>query len=474
MVNPDKPKVYYRSARSVSPQTSLVADVLTLFDAAGFADMIKPHDMVAIKMHCGEWNNTGYLRPVYARALVDRIKALGGRPFVCDTQTLPYNSFASRSSAVDLLTTAERNGFTPATLGCPFLAADGYSGRDDVRVELPEGFILKEAYVASAIAMADVLITLSHFKGHGIGMIGGAIKNLGIGAQSKRGKHNVHLGGHPKYGLGAATDFHPERCLGRRECPVWEACQDSCSWGLFEVTEDGIKWDREKCTGCLAHLGANTWCGVMDCPEETWQATNAAIADACLATVKAVGRDKVGFINLAIDVTPGCDCVPWSDMPLVPNIGVMASTDPVAIDTCAKDMVTAAHGTPGSAAEDCHVMEPGMQKMAHTAGGARRMVSEEIQLETGALIGLGSRDYELVELEAPPSRMPFVFSPDPRPVGQRFRRLQRSPLGSFPYDLHDGRGFVRRDEVDLSQVLGKPMGEIMRLPADQPIEGGEE
>ena len=115
--------------------------------------------------------------------------------------------------------------------------ADGFNGTDDVRVDLPEGYILKEAYIAKAIALADVMIVLTHFKGHPLGVIGGSIKNLGIGAQSKRGKHNVHMGGHPRYGLGATTDFHPELCKGRSGCDRWQDCEGCCPYGLFHVTE---------------------------------------------------------------------------------------------------------------------------------------------------------------------------------------------------------------------------------------------
>jgi len=445
-----KPQVYYRPARSYSQDTGLVADVLAVFDAAGFPEMIRPHDVVAIKTHCGEWDNTAYLRPVYARALADRVKELGGRPFVTDTITLSYNAFASRSSALDILTSAERNGYTSAALGCPFVVADGYSGRDDVRVELPEGFILNEAYVAAGIASADVLITLSHFKGHPIGMIGGALKNLGIGAQSKRGKHNVHMGGHPKYGLGTATDFHPERCRGRKGCPVWELCEACCPWGLFHVSDDTITWERERCTSCLSHLGVNVWCGVLDYPEATWEATSCAIADACLATVKAVGRDRVGFINMAIDVSPHCDCVNYADVPVVPNVGVFASRDPVAVDAATKDLITAGPGMPGSLSEDLDVLAPGARKMEVVAGGLRR-VSEDLQINTGVRIGLGRRDYELVEVEPlPPARL--RFPPDPRPVGVRFRELQAGPLTSFPSDRLAGQGFSRKAEVDFGDV----------------------
>src|SRR4030042_3814513 len=191
-------KVWFMNDRAQSFETSMVAKMLTVFDAAGFAEMISPGDVVAVKLHCGEDNNTGYLRPVYARALVDRIKELGGRPFVCDTTTLPYMPVSARCTALDELLTAERNGYNSATLGCPFIVADGFFGTDDIKVDVPEGFICKESYVAKAIALADVLITLSHFKGHPFGVIGGTIKNLGIGCQSKRGKFNIHMGGHTR------------------------------------------------------------------------------------------------------------------------------------------------------------------------------------------------------------------------------------------------------------------------------------
>ena len=219
-------KVWFMGNRSYSPATSYVAYMLEVFDAANFQEMIKPNDVVAIKLHCGEWNNTAYLRPVYARVLADKIKSLGGRPFVTDTTTLTYNTFPGRATELDMRITAERNGYTSEALGCPFIVADGYLGTDDVTIDLPEGYILKEAMIAQAIAQADVMIALTHFKGHPMGVVGGALKNLGIGAQSKRGKYNVHMGGHPQYGLGPATEFHPERCKGQKECPIWELCND--------------------------------------------------------------------------------------------------------------------------------------------------------------------------------------------------------------------------------------------------------
>ncbi len=442
-------KVYFMDGRSMSPQTSLVAKMATVFEAAGFDSLIKPGDTVAIKLHCGEWNNTAYLRPVYARTLVDRIKELGGRPFVCDTTTLPYSQSGGRFTALDIMITAERNGYSSATMGCPFICADGYYGTDDVRIDLPEGFILKEAYVATALAAADVLIALTHFKGHPLGVIGGALKNLGIGAQSKRGKFNVHMGGHPTYGFGASAPFMPENYPGRNGDPKWRRVEDCCPFGLLHVTDDSIEWNRERCTSCLACYGVLPGRGIAYPSGELGDATNAAIADACLATVKAVGPDKVGFINMAIDVSWACDCMDFADTPIMPNLGVFASTDPVAVDKACLDKSIEAHGVHGSRAEELDAMESGTRKFERcsvfTAGPI-----EETQLNAGVINGLGSMDYDLVDV--PPKRMAdFAFPPDPRPAGVRLRSVfaKHQP---FPFDRHDGRGFDREANVDLGRV----------------------
>lgn len=441
-------KVWYTGDRNSSAGVSYVAMMLAAFDAAGFSQMITPQDTVAIKTHCGEWNNTAYLRPVYARALADRIKELGGRPFVTDTTTLTYGPHCSRATELDIRMTAERNGFTSSTLGCPFIVADGFSGTDDVIIDLPEGYILKEAFIAKAIAHADVMIVLTHFKGHPLGVVGGALKNLGIGAQSQRGKHNVHLGGHPKYGLGATTSFHPERCKGKK-CPRWELCDNCCPYGLFHVKDETIEWEREKCTGCMGHIDVNTWCGVFDFPREPLDMFQPAVADGCLAAMKAIGRDKVGFINMAIDLTPMCDCMGFADTPVVPNLGVFASTDPVAIDQASLDKVCEAHGIQGSAAEDRGVAGAGQKKL-QIVSPIHSGMSEEVQINAGDTIGLGSKKYELLQIEMPPQAF-SGFPADTRPLGKRFEKLYAKEV-PFPYERHNGQGFKREEEIDYQKL----------------------
>ena len=415
-------KVYYMNDRSTSLETSLVAKMLTVFDAAELGDMIKPHDIVAIKIHCGEYNNTAYLRPVYARALADKVKSLGGRPFVCDTTTLVYNPFPTRVTALDFLLTAERNGFNSGTLGCPFICADGFLGTDDIRVDLPEGVIVKETYLAKAVVMADVMIALTHFKGHPVGVFGGAIKNLGIGCQSKRGKLNVHQARHPQWGM-SHTDFNPHLCIGR-DCAQWQLCEESCPYGLIRITDHTIEWDAEHCFDCPPCAGVIA-CGVFSRPPERTDATASAIADGALAVVKTLGRDKVGFINMAIDVAPWCDCVLWSDRAIVPNVGVFASKDPVAIDAACLDMVTKATGLVGSRAHDTGVLGAGVHKMAAASSSVGS--SENLQLKTGEKNGLGSREYELIE--CPPGEpTQFRFQWDPRNALPRFERFFRKEM----------------------------------------------
>lgn len=446
-------KVYYMDPRSSSPQTGMVAKMSTVFEAAGFDSLIKPGDVVAIKLHCGEWGNTGYLRPVYARTMVDRVKALGGRPFVCDTTTLPYNPYPSRATAFDIMVTAERNGYNSGTLGCPFICADGFIGNDDYRVDLPEGYILKEAFIAKAIAAADVLITLTHFKGHASGVFGGAIKNLGIGAQSKRGKFNVHMGGHPKYSFVNSSKFQPDKFKGRRGEKNWEVLEQICPYDLIHVTENSVIWEREKCNDCRACVSALSSRGIVELSVENQRATNAAIADACLATMKAVGKDKVCFVNLALDLTPSCDCAGFSDMPIVPHLGVFASYDPVAIDKACLDMAKASVGMPGSKAADMDVMEEGTHKF-EACSPLLTGLTEDIQVNTGEIIGIGTRNYEIVKV--PEKQLKdFIFPPDPRPIGLRMRK--NFPKLLFPCDTYfverrDGKNFQRKEAVDLERV----------------------
>ncbi|KPJ68390.1 MAG: hypothetical protein AMJ43_00475 [Coxiella sp. DG_40] len=189
--------------------------------------------------------------------------------------------------------------------------------------------------------------------------------------------------------------------------------------------------------------------GILELSEEHFKAVNAAIADACLATIKAVGAGKVAFINLAIDISRGCDCLNYTDMPIIPDLGVFASYDPVAIDKACVDKAAESAGVPGSMAEDMDVLESGKRKF-ETCSPLLAGLSEETQLNTGEIIGLGTRQYELVPV-AEKKMEDFAFSPDPRPVGVRLSQVF-AKLQPFPYDWYEGKGFLREEEVDLEHV----------------------
>jgi uncharacterized protein len=293
-----------------------------------------------------------------------------------------------------------------------------------------------------------VLITLTHFKGHMTGVIGGAIKNLGIGAQSKRGKFNVHMGRHPRYGPTATA--HLRRASGNGTNGVnWKLLEDSCPWGLIHAKNESIEWDQDKCPGCRGCMGLMTSLGFMELDDVNQEATNAAIADACLATVKAVGKGKVGFINLALDISPGCDCVSFGDVPIVPHLGVFASDDPVAIDKACVDKATETMGLAGSVAGEKGATAAGTRKFETCASRAPG-ISEEIQLATGEVIGLGTRRYELVEVPQGKAEQ-FAFGPDPRPIGARLRAKFAKFPPFPPHEHHDGN-YVREDEIDLDRV----------------------
>lgn len=416
-----KSQVYFMDDRARGAASSMPAKAQRLFDHAGLGECFGKGDSVAVKVHMGEWFNSGYLRPILVRAIVDRIKGAGGRPFVTDTTTIFYLPGIGRTTAEDYLYTAAANGFTSDSMGCPIVIADGLTGLDDVKVDIPDGIILQEAYLARGIAEADAMIAVSHFKGHALGVYGGAIKNVGIGCASKRGKFYAHLTTHPRVGLNR-WEFHGEKCLGKGRCPVWVKCANLCPADAFTVQEDRLNFDPSKCVGCFAHNLMATECGTFTSPDDYWRWAVVGIADSASAFIRFLGRGKVGFINYALDMAPGCDCTPWSDRPITPNLGAFASKDMVAIDTATLDMADRAHGVPGSKAEEAGALAPNIEKFTITA--TKLKLSQWIQANACEHLGVGTKEYELVEPPVPSEEERFWFpklSLD-KPAGYFFRK----------------------------------------------------
>ncbi|MCW4049928.1 MAG: DUF362 domain-containing protein [Candidatus Bathyarchaeota archaeon] len=387
-----KSKVYYMDDRYHGLPSSIPAKAQQLFDHAKLNECFDKGDTVAIKCHMGEWNNSAYLRPILVRVIVDKVKEHGGKPFVTDTTTAPYYFYGTRSTADLHLETAARNGFTHESMGCPIIITDGMYGTDDIKIEIPDGVLLKEAYLANGIAEADAMIVVSHFKGHGSGVYGGSIKNVAIGCSSKRGKINVHLTHHHKVGW-KTWGFDGDNCLGE-ECPDYVLCNNMCPVGAFKIEKDHATYDREACIGCFGHQRPLFRCDLWDREKyEDWRTWFLiAMGDAATGYVRHLGKENLGYITYAIDISPACDCVPGSDSPVIPNLGIFASRDMVAIDVAALDKSVEVPGIHGSVAEEKEVMNPGDEKFTGIVG-----MSQWITANTCSRLGSGSMDYELVE-----------------------------------------------------------------------------
>jgi uncharacterized Fe-S center protein len=422
--------------RYTGAQSSIPAKAQQLFNHAELYECFEPGDTVAVKCHMGEWNNSAYLRPILIRVIVDQIKEHGGKPFVTDTTTAPYYFYGARSTADLYLETAARNGFTTQSMGCPIIISDGLYGTDDVKVEISNGLILKEGYLAKGIAESDSMIVISHFKGHGSGVYGGSIKNIAIGCSSKRGKFNVHMCTHPRVGWNN-WEFHGDNCIGE-ECPDAELCNNVCPAGALKILRDQAEYTPEKCIGCFGHQRPLYRCHLWERNQkyEEWRKYFLiAMGDAASAYTEHLGREKLGYLSYAIDITPACDCVPGSDRPILPNLGVFASRDLVAIDIAGLDMSDSTPGIPSSAAETHNVLESGKEKFTGIVG-----LSQWITANTCCFHGAGNKEYQLVEPELTENESAIahnIFTPG-KPSGWYLGKVMKktnkwNPPGGFKY-----------------------------------------
>lgn len=383
-------KVWYMDARAKRFLESTAIKGRQILEYSGWLDKLHPGDIVAVKTHMGEAYNVGYLRPIIVRTLVEALKDKGCKPFVTDTTTMPYHPWISRTVAMDYLETANQNGFNHSSMGCPVVIADGWLGTDDVVVDLEgRGTYLNKQFVSRAIADADALLSVAHFKGHPAGGYGGSLKNIGVGGASKRGKMNLH---------GALAGDKPvvdvEKCKGRN-CDWWQTCEDCCPEGAIQITETGLEIDQEACVYCFAcaNLCVNM-AGVGAIQRfDHLPALGRRIADSALAVMMTKEEGKCFFLNYAIDITPCCDCYGWADTLIVNGLGVFASYDPVAVDKACMDMMNEAPGLLNSEAEEFGALEPGTKKLNIIKGK-----DVEPQIYGGVENGMGTTEYELEEV----------------------------------------------------------------------------
>ncbi len=374
----EKAKVFFTDFRTKANGDGLPTKLKKLILKAGIADLNLDGKFVAIKLHFGEMGNISYLRPNYARAVVDVVKELGGKPFLTDCNTMYPGS---RKNAIEHLYCAWENGFTPLTVGCPIIIGDGLKGTDDIEVPVEGGEYVTNAKIGRAIMDADVFISLNHFKGHEMTGFGGAIKNIGMGCGSRAGKTEQHISGQPV--------IDENLCRGCKKC-----MQQCANNGLvFDEETRKMHIDKEHCVGCGRCLGA---CNFDAINFENFHAPlllNRKMAEYAKAVVS--GRPQF-HISLVVDVSPNCDCHCENDVPILPNIGMFVSTDPLALDQACVDACLAAKPMPGSQLYE-HMHAEGFCDHHDHFKNSTPESEWQSCLEHAQKIGLGTREYELIK-----------------------------------------------------------------------------
>ena len=367
-------KVYFCNARATN-NVSLIAKLIKLCDSINIDNYFKFRDKIAVKMHWGEPGNVAYLPVPFVRTVVKRLSNAKYYPFVTDTNALYVGK---RFNAILNLKSASSNGFTQETVGAPIIVADGLKGMDHQNVKI-DGELIQNATIASSIVEADGMVVLSHFKGHMLFGFGGALKNLGMGCASAAGKHVLHCDVKPKVETNKCTSCG--NCI--KNCPEHSIkLIDSCEGKKANINHDS-------CIGCGE-------CVVV-CPERAipvnWDSSSRPLqvktAEYALASVKNK-KNKSVYFNFVLQVTPDCDCCNWNDLPIVPDVGILTSTDPVALDQCCLDLVNKSEIYPGSIID-------GMQDKKDKFKAAKNHDSE-ILLSHSEKIGLGTRVYDLIEI----------------------------------------------------------------------------
>ncbi|MFO8062286.1 MAG: DUF362 domain-containing protein [bacterium] len=338
----------------ISSRKDLLKKIFTGMDKCNLKAVAGKNNLVAVKVHFGEHGNLAFIKPAYLNFICQHIEEEGGRPFLTDTNTL-YRG--ERSNSVSHIKNALFNGFG----NYPIIIADGLRGESYEEIEI-NGEMSKTAYIGSDIYYSDGLVIVSHFKGHDLSGFGGAIKNIGMGGASKKGKLSMHSNIHP--------NVNEDKCIGCMICSQW------CNYDAIEKKNDKSHINPDRCTGCGLCIET--------CPQGAikinWDIASddmqKRLAEYAYGAVKG---KKCIYINFVQDITPSCDCFPYSDKPVAPDVGVLVSGDPVAIDRASYDLVNEKAGR--KVFEEIH-----------------ESVNCLVQLEHGEKTGLGSNEYTLREL----------------------------------------------------------------------------
>ncbi len=365
-------KVFFADMRTTSKE-NMFDRIGRLLECCAIDSRIAANDLVAVKVHFGERGNHAFVRPVFVRKVVEQLKIRGARPFLTDSSTLYAGD---RKEAVSALTCAIENGFAYAVVGAPLIMCDGLRGQTAIPVDI-DGVVLRKVDIGAEIVEADALVAVSHFKCHELTGFGGALKNIGMGCASRRGKLVEHSTVAPR--------------IAEKYCNACAQCMKACVHDAISLIEGTARIDPGKCAGCARCIAI--------CERKAisiqWNESSALVMRKMCEHVLGAVKGKEGktiFLNFITQVSPNCDCYDHADAPIVADIGICASTNPVALDQACADLVNAAPGNPSSALQSG--LEPGGDKFR----GVHPEADWEIQLEHAEKIGLGKREYRLVRI----------------------------------------------------------------------------
>jgi len=354
-----KSKVWVSPTADGEAVESVAGKAGRLVEAAGLSDIVREGALVAILQHFGEGDGIGFVKPPVTRALVERLLNLGAKPFLTGTSTL-YRG--RRSNARDHMVQAYDHGFTPADVYCPVIMSDGLRGADRIEVAVPGAKHCPTAYVGSGVGVFDGMLAVTHPTGHPGAGFGAAMKNVSMGLASRGGKMAMHHNSCPV--------FLPKKCTACGRCAEW-CPEDAISIGKT------AELNKERCIGCGQCLAVCP-CDAIDFH---WGVSGLdfqeRMVEYCLA-VHALLKGRILYLNVVQHYQKSCDCNDFPQDAVCPDIGLLVSSDLVAVDTATADLLKEKAG----------------KDVVLEAGGRdyRQMLAYAEQM------GLGSRDYGLVSV----------------------------------------------------------------------------